>query len=198
MLAICFHGRGGQGSVIASKLLAKALFHEGWQVQAIPSFSAERTGAPVVAFVRADHRHITTHCHVYEPDYVVVLDPMLMKNRDVTSGMKRGGWVLVNSPATPNELDLPRDFGIATCDATDIALRHGLGTRTRPIVNTAMVGAFVSLTGLLSLESVIAEIPAMVPVDVEDNQAAAQDAFDHVRRLPAETAVRFGQSAAAF
>jgi 2-oxoisovalerate/pyruvate ferredoxin oxidoreductase gamma subunit len=197
MLAICFHGRGGQGSVVASKLLAKALFREGWQVQAIPSFSAERTGAPVVAFVRADHSHITTHCHVYEPDYVVVLDPMLMKNMDVTSGMKRGGWVLVNSPAVPNELELPREFGIATCDATDIALRHGLGTRTRPIVNTAMVGAFVSLTGLLGLESVIAEIPSMVPVEVEGNQAAAKDAFDHVRRLPAKTAAHSGQSATA-
>ena len=50
MLSLRFHGRGGQGTVIASKLLASAMFQEGWQVQAFPSFGAERSGAPVAAF----------------------------------------------------------------------------------------------------------------------------------------------------
>ena len=128
MLAICFHGRGGQGSVIASKLLAKALFREGWQVQAIPSFSAERTGAPVVAFVRADHRHITTHCHVYEPDYVVVLDPRLMKTLDVTSGMKHRA-----APRAGNPDETNREHGHGwSLRVTDRPSRSGERHRRNP------------------------------------------------------------------
>ena len=89
MISIRFHGRGGQGVVIASKLLATAFFREGWQVQAFPSFGAERTGAPVAAFLRADQRPITAHYQVYEPDHVIVLDPVLLQTTDVTAGLRQ-------------------------------------------------------------------------------------------------------------
>ncbi|HVL69112.1 MAG TPA: 2-oxoacid:acceptor oxidoreductase family protein, partial [Vicinamibacterales bacterium] len=82
MVALRFHGRGGQGAVIASKLLASAFFAEGWQVQAFPSFGAERTGAPVAAYLRIDHQRITSHYQVYEPDHVIVLDPVLLQAVD--------------------------------------------------------------------------------------------------------------------
>jgi 2-oxoacid:acceptor oxidoreductase gamma subunit (pyruvate/2-ketoisovalerate family) len=188
MLAIRVHGRGGQGGVIASKLLAAALFREGWQVQAFPAFGAERTGAPVAAFLRADDRRITIHSQIYDPDHVIVLDASLLASMDVTAGLKPGGWVLVNSARPPEDLRLPRTFGIGTCDATAAALAHGLGSRTRPIVNTAMVGGFVALTGILSLDSVLAEIPQLVPLHAEQNLAAAAAAFAAIRRLPARGA----------
>lgn len=181
MLAVRFHGRGGQGAVIASKLLASALFREGWQVQAFPSFGAERTGAPVAAFLRADHAPVTIHSHIYEPDHVIVLDPVLLKTTDVTGGLAAGGWVLVNSGRDPGDLGLPDRFSVATCDATAIALRHGLGTRTSPIVNTAIAGAFAAATGLVSLDSVLAVIPDVVPIKADANQAAARDAASELR-----------------
>jgi len=185
MLAIRFHGRGGQGAVIASKLLASALFREGWQVQAFPSFGAERTGAPVAAFLRADHVPVTIHSHIYAPDHVVVLDPVLLKATDVTGGLAPGGWLLVNTSRAPLELGLPDRFRVATCDATAIALRHGLGTRTSPIVNTAMAGAFAAVTGIVTVDSVIAVIPDVVPLKAEANQAAARDAAAAVRTMAA-------------
>lgn len=181
MLAIRFHGRGGQGAVIASKLLASAFFREGWQVQAFPSFGAERTGAPVAAFLRADHARITIHSHIYQPDHVVVLDPVLLKTIDVAAGLAPGGWLLVNSARDPQELGLPDAFRVATVDATGIALRHGLGTRTSPIVNTAIAGAFAAVTGLVALDSVVGVIPDVVPLKAEANQAAARDAAADVR-----------------
>jgi len=177
MISIRFHGRGGQGAVIASKLLATALFKEGWQVQAFPSFGAERTGAPVAAFLRADHAPITAHYQVYEPDHVLVLDPVLLQTIDVTAGLTDGGWILVNSSRRPEDLELPDRFSIGTSDATAIALANGLGSRTNPIVNTAIVGAFAALTGLVSLDSVLGAIPALVPIKPEANQAAAREAF---------------------
>jgi 2-oxoisovalerate/pyruvate ferredoxin oxidoreductase gamma subunit len=190
VIAIRFHGRGGQGTVIASKLLASALFREGWQVQAFPSFGAERSGAPVAAFLRIDRRPITIHYQVYEPDHVVVLDPMLLSTVDVTAGLQACGSILVNSPRPAAELALPDRFVVGACDATDIAMRHGLGSRTSPIVNTAMAGAWAALTGLVTLEAVLAEVPGLVPVKAEANAAAARDAFAGLtRRNPDARAV---------
>lgn len=188
MIAIRFHGRGGQGAVIASKVLASALFREGWQVQAFPSFGAERSGAPVAAFLRADHRPVTNHSQIYEPDHVIVLDPVLLGTIDVTAGLRPGGWILVNSSKAPDALTLSPAFGVATADATGIALRHGLGSRTNPIVNTAIVGAFAALTGMVRLDSVLEAMPDYVPIKVDANQAAARDAFEQVLRRPAEPA----------
>ncbi len=190
MLSIRFHGRGGQGAVIASKLLASALFREGWEVQAFPSFGAERTGAPVAAFLRADRQPITLHCQVYDPDIVVVLDALLMRALDVTAGLPAGGRLLVNSSRTPRELGVAAGIDVATCDATGIALAHGLGTRTQPIVNTAIVGALAAFTGIVSIDSVLAAIPDVVPVNAEANQQAAREAATRVvgdRTAPALT-----------
>ncbi len=180
MLSIRFHGRGGQGAVIASKLLAHAFFREGWEVQAFPSFGAERTGAPVAAFLRADVHPITIHSHIYNPDGVVVLDPLLVDSVDITAGLVQDGWVLVNAPAIPPKLLGRPSIRVAFCDATAIALAHHLGTRTRPIVNTAMIGALAAVTRLVALPSVLAVIPTLVPSHARENRAAARAAFDAV------------------
>jgi pyruvate ferredoxin oxidoreductase gamma subunit/2-oxoisovalerate ferredoxin oxidoreductase gamma subunit len=178
MVSIRFHGRGGQGAVIASKLLAHALFREGWEVQAFPSFGAERTGAPVAAFLRADHAPVTLHCQIERPDGVVVLDPLLTQAVDVTAGLAPGGWLLMNATGWPAGFVIPAGVRAATCDATGIALAHGLGTRTRPIVNTAIAGALAAFTGLVTLESVLAAIDDVVPSHGPANRAAAQAAHD--------------------
>lgn len=180
MLSIRFHGRGGQGTVIASKLLANAFFREGWEVQAFPSFGAERSGAPVAAFLRADRRPITLHSQIYEPEAVVVLDPLLMRGVDVACGLRPDGWLLVNSGRPPSDFLLRADLRVATCDATAIAIEHGLGTRTQPIVNTAIAGAFAAFTRLVSLDAVLQAMPGVVPVNVDANRAAAKAAFERV------------------
>lgn len=181
MIAMRFHGRGGQGAVIASKLLATAFFNEGWEVQAFPSFGAERSGAPVMAFLRVDRDRINTHYQVYEPDHVIVLDPVLLQTVNVTAGLRPGGWLVINTPREPGALDIPDTFNVATCDATAVALAHGLGSRTMPIVNTAMAGAFAAATSLVGLASVVAAIPDLVPVEIAGNQSAAGDAFSNVQ-----------------
>jgi 2-oxoacid:acceptor oxidoreductase gamma subunit (pyruvate/2-ketoisovalerate family) len=135
----------------------------------------------VSAFLRVDRTRITSHYQVYEPDHVVVLDPVLLETVNVTTGLRKGGWIIVNSPAQPDMLKLPTTFNVATCDATAIALAHGLGSQTMPIVNTAMAGAFTAATDLLKLGSIVAAIPDVVPVEVKANQQAATEAFDAVR-----------------
>jgi len=67
MQEIRFHGRGGQGTVVASILLAKAFFSAGYYVQTFPVFGVERRGAPVEAYLRLDTEKILLRCNVYTP-----------------------------------------------------------------------------------------------------------------------------------
>ena len=58
MIEIKFLGRGGQGVVVASEILARACFEEGLYPQSFSIFGGERRGATVAAFVRVDHEKI--------------------------------------------------------------------------------------------------------------------------------------------
>lgn len=179
MIEIRFHGRGGQGTVVASEILASAFFLEGQQVQAFPTFGVERRGAPVAAFVRVDHKPIRLRCQIECPDHVVVLDPTLIASVNVTAGLKPGGWVIINSDQEPEHFAGLKGTGIriATVDAAGIAAGLGLGNRTNPIVNTAILGAVASITGLIRLESILETIPHHVPRRQEENVEAARRAY---------------------
>ncbi len=104
MIEIRFHGRGGQGTVVATILLAKAFFQAGWQVQTFPFFGVERRGAPVEAYVRVASEKILLRTNVSTPDHVAVQDPTLFANIDVTKGLKPGGLILLNSSSVPESL----------------------------------------------------------------------------------------------
>lgn len=181
MLEIRIHGRGGQGGVIASKVLAEALFREGWDVQAFPAFGVERRGAPVAAFVRADLRPIRLRCQVEKPGVLIILDPTLLDDPATLTGLAGEGWVVVNTEADPAALPIPLAFRTATVDASGIALRHGLGSASAPIVNTAILGAFARATGSVSLPALRAAIAAAVPAKAAQNAAAAAEAFTRTR-----------------
>ena len=181
MIGVRIHGRGGQGAVIASKVLADAIFREGRYVQSFPSFGVERRGAPVAAFTRIDERPIRLRCQIYEPDHVMVLDPSLMQVVDVTAGLKDSGWVLINSPEDPASFALRQGLRVATVDANAIAIKYHLGPRNAPIVNTAILGAFARVTGLVTVDTVAKAVEAAVPTKREDNVAATREAFQTVR-----------------
>ncbi len=180
MIEIRFHGRGGQGAVVASKIIAEAAFLEGKDVQAFPYFGVERRGAPVTAFTRIDDRPIRIKSEIYTPDYVIILDPSLIGNVDMTYGLKDGGLVLVNIDKPPSEVKLDVIAKIATVDARTIALSHGLGSKTAPIVNTAIVGAFSKASHEVKIDSVLNAVKNNVPLKKEENAQAAKEAYDKV------------------
>jgi len=179
------HGRGGQGAVIASKLLASALFHEGRSVQSFPAFGVERRGAPVTAFLRFSQGPILLRCEITEPHDLIILDPTLIKAIDVTQGLRAGGSILINTdhPAA-DYAELARRFRVSLVDATDIARRFGLGSKTQPIVNTAILGAFAADSGMVALEAICEAIAESFPAKPEPNIEAAREAARTVVRLP--------------
>jgi 2-oxoacid:acceptor oxidoreductase gamma subunit (pyruvate/2-ketoisovalerate family) len=180
MIEIRYHGRGGQGSVVASKILADAAFKEGNDVQSFPYFGVERRGAPVTAFTRIDSKTIHIKSQIYEPDYIVILDPSLIGNVDMTYGIKPEGKILVNSSKAPDQIDLGVPHPIAVVNATRIALDNRLGSMAAPIVNTAIVGAFSKVSGLVTIDSVAEAIMETVPVKKDANVKAARDAYEQV------------------
>jgi 2-oxoacid:acceptor oxidoreductase gamma subunit (pyruvate/2-ketoisovalerate family) len=141
MIEIRIHGRGGQGGVTLAKLIATSRFLQGLSVQAFGLYAAERSGAPIQAFCRYSTDTITNRNLIYEPDHIVVLDPTLV-GPAIVDGLKAGGWILINSPRIPAEFadQFPHNR-LATIDATTIARDNNLGTRSVPIVNTALAGA---------------------------------------------------------
>lgn len=177
MTELTIHGRGGQGGVTLAKLIAAAFFLRGKYAQAFGVYAAERSGAPVQAFVRISDEEITVHNQIRTPDHVIVLDRTLVGSHILT-GLKPAGTVTVNA-AEPPEESAPLFAGrtLALVDATGIAVSHGLGTRTVPIVNTTMLGAVGRVLGLAieDVEAALAELKFGGA-----NVDAARAAFEHV------------------
>ena len=169
MIEIRIHGRGGQGNVAAAELLSIAAFKGGKYAQAFPSFGAERVGAPVQAFVRISDKKIRTREEVQNPDYLIVQDYHLINTVPVLEGLKPEGLILINSEKAPEELMLKTTAAVETIPATEIALEI-IG---RPIPNAIMIGAFCSITGLISLEAVQEAIMDKFPGKVGENNIAA-------------------------
>ena len=175
MIEIRRHGRGGQGSVTAAELLAVAAFDDGREAQAFPAFGVERRGAPVLAFCRIDSKPIRIRSQIYEPDYVIVQDPTLMETVDVLAGLKPEGTVLINTEHAASDLKLDTAARVVTFPATQIALE----TLGRPIMNTAIMGAFSGISGAISFEAIERSIRHRFPGELgEKNVEAARKAYE--------------------
>jgi 2-oxoacid:acceptor oxidoreductase gamma subunit (pyruvate/2-ketoisovalerate family) len=180
LFEVRFHGRGGQGVVVASTILAWAFFKEGKFVQAFPSFGGERRGAPVTAFTRISDQEIRERFGIYNPDCLFILDSSLAKKEGVKSGLKENGWIIINTDKKPGDYTFLGVYRVATIDATRISQKYGLGTPSLPIVNTTILGAFPRVTGLVRIESVAEAIRKYAPSKPEKNAQAALEAYQSV------------------
>lgn len=190
MHEVRLHGRGGQGAVLASAILAAALVEEGRHVMAIPAFGFERRGAPVVAFLRLADAEIRRVTNIYSPDIVMVIDPTVARAVDVFAGMPRGGTLIQATGKAPEELEVPASVGVvAVCNAVPIAL----DIFRRQITNTIMLGAFARATGLVSVDSLEKALE-----ETHFRDAGLKQNVEAVRRGFAETRVwRRGEERAA-
>ena len=180
MIEIRIHGRGGQGGVTLAKIIATSRFLTGQSVQAFGLYAAERSGAPVQAFCRFADEPITNRNLIYEPDHIIVLDPTLIGDQ-ISAGLKAGGWILLNTTQVPTAF--AEEFShsrIAAVDATTIARDNELGTRSVPIVNTALAGAAGKMLGM-PFAGIVAALEHLGFKGT--NITAAERAFGEVRLL---------------
>jgi len=175
---IRFHGRGGQGAVLAARMVAAAFVVEGKHVASFPMYGFERRGAPVVAFTRLDDRAIREKNQIYNPDCLVVIDAGLMNLPTLFSGLKSEGILILNSPRAlenrPNE-NL-RLAGVV--NATRIAVEE----IRRDVPNTCLLGAFAAATGWVDLKSILSILGDYFSGDLlQNNIRSAERGFKEVK-----------------
>ena len=178
MLEIRIHGRGGQGSVTAAQILAISAFYDGKQSQAFPRFGVERRGAPVEAFCRIDDTPVNIRSQVYTPDILLVLEPSLLEAVDVTSGLKAGADIIINT-SQPIKGSKYSKFNVHTVDASKVAQ----DIFKADIVNTAILGAFAKVTGIVSINAINKAIDdrfAGKPHIIDMNKDAVKRVYEQV------------------
>lgn len=174
MIEIRIHGRGGQGVKKSAMVLARAFYLEGYKTQDFAIYGAERRGAPVISFVRADKKEINTRGYIFEPDYILVLDGTL-DLKEILKHKKKTTKVLVNSHKT---------YGRYTAiDATHIALEN-IGTALG--ANIVLLGAFIAHSNLISLNSfkgaLRVELKKYPTELINKNILAAENAFKMIKK----------------
>lgn len=168
MIEIRIHGRGGQGAVTAAQLLAIAAFYDGKYAQAFPMFGVERRGAPATSFVRIDDKPINIREQIYNPDYIIVFDPSLIKLVDAKKGVKKD--IIVNS-----------DKKLEGCYGQDLTSK-ALKIFGKPIINTLILGTFAARTKVVSLESLKKAIDQRFKGDIaKKNKIAVEEVYHEAK-----------------
>ncbi len=176
-------GRGGQGAVTASRILAKALNKENIWAQAIVFFGAERRGAPVYAYNRISDQAIKYHHFVTKADVIVIFEPSLIGLTNVLDRAREKVTIILNSAGKSIEIDGKlKEYQLAVVDATSIALQLNLRVAGIPVINTAMVGAFAKALGFPSIKSIKEVINEVWPSKIgELNAEAAEKAYQETK-----------------
>jgi pyruvate ferredoxin oxidoreductase gamma subunit len=211
MLRLRFHGRGGQGAKVASRVLGTAAFLDGYNVQDFPLYGAEKRGAPITAFTRISRENIMERGVISDPDVVIVIDETLLSDPKAMplSGLKYGGVVFVNTPRSP--LETKERYSIAdhvvTLDLTKIgldiigkpvlsSLAAAVASRIAGIGEDALRGALEKeLSGIISdretleknTEAALYCYDAVVPVQMKTTEAIQEG--ENVITIPFETAL---------
>ncbi len=178
MSEVRFHGRGGQGVVTTSKILANAFGRTGQFGASFPMFGFERRGAPVTAFGRFSDKPVREKTQIYNPDVIVVLDPSQKKSSLVFQGLLPGGMMLLNDSADSTDITHENLVKIGVIDANKIALEEiGLA-----IPNTVIAGAFARLTGLIDIAPVEEALDDFFNGSkLEANMVCARRGYEEVR-----------------
>ena len=158
IVEIRWHGRGGQGTVTAAKVLADACLSGGRHVQAFPEYGPERAGAPLRAYNRVSSKELRMHCPVLQPQIVSVVDATLLDSINVAEGATENAIFVVNTSRDPKEirakLNASATQKVFTVDATKIAV-DCIG---RALPNAPMLGTICKVTSLVTLEHLLEDV----------------------------------------
>lgn len=188
MYEVIWHGRGGQGVVLAAQMLAEAAYIHGFPgVTATPTFGPERRGAPVVASTRISPTPIRTFSAIRAADIALCLDDTLLAEADIISRLKPLGIIIINTPCDAGAFFLPPALTVAVVNAAEIAHRHHLLREGAPVVNTPLLGALARVSGLVTVEDLAAALEKKLPAaQLSRNLTALTAAYE-------ETVITHGQ-----
>jgi len=182
VIEIRFHGRGGQGAKIASRILGRSGFLCGLWAQDFALYGAERRGAPVVSFTRLSAEPIDRRGYIDFPELVVVMDASLLRDapEQVFHGVGPATPVLINGagPAAKLVEEQRSSAHFVFVDLTGIA-RRAIGS---PLVSAAAAATAAKCIPAIELaafeQAVRAELTEFgLPAElIEKNLLAARQA----------------------
>jgi len=179
MKEIRIHARAGQGAITTAALLGEAYFHKGMYPYAFPHFGAARMGAPMNAFLRVDSQPVRLRSQIYEPDYVIIVDPTLMRGYNCFAGLKEKGVVILNLKEGEEVPKVKAAQRVYAVPANDIAMKY-IG---RPLGNTTLIGAYAAATGEIDLDTVVKVIKQRFSGKIQQaNIDAAKAGFDYIKK----------------
>jgi len=187
MVEIRWHGRGGQGTVTAAKVLADACLSGGRHVQAFPEYGPERAGAPLRAYNRVSEKALRMHCPVLNPGVVAVVDATLLDAINVAEGAVDDAVFVVNTGKDPKEirakLKAKPSQKVFTVDATRIAIE----TIGRPMPNSSMLGAVNKATEIVALDVLLEDVKGsfgkkFAQKIIDGNLAAVKRGYEEVKQ----------------
>ena len=153
---VLFTGVGGQGVQIASKTLATAAIGEGRQVMLVPRYGGGMRGGMTNAEVTIGDRALRALPVATSAWSAYVMDPTFYST--IRPNLADGAVVVVNSSLFTGTVDVP-GANVFEVAASDVAAELG-NPMTAGFV---LLGAFVAVTGLVSLDSAIVAMRELVP-----------------------------------
>lgn len=149
-------GIGGQGIQLAAQVLARAAVSEGREVQLFGSYGGMMRGGNTEATLVFADGPIEAPPTVGESWSAVLMHhdysaPTIARLRD-------GSLVLVNSTVFDGTLDRDR-YIVVDVPATDMAVDAG----NVVAASMVMVGAYISVTGLVGLDTALEAVAASLP-----------------------------------
>jgi len=177
-MEIKFLGKGGQGVVVASEILARSCFEEGMYPQCFSIFGGERRGANVTAFIRVDREKIFLKCDIDHPDHLVLFDGSFLNEEEIIAQVKPGGSLLLNLEGI-HPCEALNQYKVWKINAVEISQKYALGT----IVNAAILGAYVRLSQIIRIDTLLRVIKNTAPTAVSENLNAAREAYETVSMI---------------
>lgn len=171
-------GFGGQGVLLTGQLLAYAGLLEGKQVAWVPSYGPEMRGGTANCSVIISDRSIGSPL-VDEPGAALVFNqPSLEK---FEKRLRNRGLLLINSSTVDTGGMKRKDLQMHHVPANEIAARLG----NDRVANMVMLGAYLELIGVVSVDSVLAALAKVLPVNKHNlltvNRKAAETGAMSVR-----------------
>jgi 2-oxoglutarate ferredoxin oxidoreductase subunit gamma len=172
---IIISGFGGQGALFAGQLLTYAGLEEGRNVAWLPSYGPEMRGGTARCTVTVSDEPIGSPL-TDTPSAVIALNPASLEMFE--SKIVPGGLLIVNSSIAREEIER-EDVKSLRIPATDLARDEFENER---MANMILLGALVRMTGVVTLDSVMAALQKNLPKRrhhlLEPNRVALQKGWD--------------------
>lgn len=148
-------GFGGQGVILAGKLLAQTAMNAGKGATYMPSYGAEMRGGTANSMVVVSDKPIASPL-VSNPRSLIVMNKASVNK--FASRVKKGGLIVYNSSLIDTDPQVDNSIEVLAIPADDLALELG----NPKTANMVMVGAYLQKKGYLSPGEAAESLPAVL------------------------------------